>query len=610
MKKILSFLLLLSLCLAFPDSVMAKETTYDYETVIDMVAEEYIGKTIPGASIIISEHGDIVFAKGYGYADIEQQIPIEPSSTVFEWGSITKTFVWVSVMQQVELGHIDLSQDIHTYLSDGFLKNIQYETPITMLHLMNHTAGFAEQLFDLRYQENDMEQSLEDVLSINQPEQVFEPGTVSAYSNWGAALAALIVERVSGQDFAEYVHEHILSPLSMSQTAVRPQWNDCSAIIEKKATGYSFSAYNETFQVEDWMRFRMYPAGSMNGTSLDLMKYANELAKMPDTSSILFQDAQTKNLMFSETYCSFGANAGLSHGFWQYPNNSGILGHEGGTYGFKSQFWVEPENERAIVILTNVMETGFCSKIMEALVQQSTIQPSTLISPKEKLCDFEGDYLPARSSWGNVAEIQGHMQTIQISAIADGQLLLKMPFMGKEQIYEQTDQYQFYCADAIPEEQVIAFSIKDGDISTMSFRLAHDYIPADAVTGVTGTILCVGIYVLCIFYWVTVLCIRIGRRLFKKVRLSIKMEISSLCGLFLGASGIIGLSQWISNYTVRSTQLNCIVGFNWIIGLAGILLCVLTLIKDKFRHAKIMLIVFMIQFVSTYQMGFLTFNWK
>ena len=157
---------------------------------------------------------------------------------------------------------------------------------------------------------------------------------------------------------------------------------------------------------------------------------------------------------------------------------------------------------------------------------------------------------------------------------------------------------------------MIAFSIKDGDISTMSFLLAHDYIPADAVTGVTGTILCVGIYVLCIFYWVTVLGIRIGRRLFKKVRLSIKIEFSSLCGLALGTSGIIGLSQWISNYTVSSTQLNCIVGFYWIIGLAGILSCVLTLFKYKYRHAKIMLIVFMIQFVSTYQMGFLTFNWK
>ena len=140
MKKILLFLLLLSLSLVFPDSVMAKETSYDYETVIDMIAEEYIGKTIPGASIIISEHGDIVFSKGYGYADIEQQIPVEPSSTVFEWGSITKTFVWVSVMQQVELGHIDLSQDIRTYLPDGFLKNIHFETPITMFGPMSRKS--------------------------------------------------------------------------------------------------------------------------------------------------------------------------------------------------------------------------------------------------------------------------------------------------------------------------------------------------------------------------------------------------------------------------------------------------------------------------------------
>ena len=95
----------------------------------------------------------------------------------------------------------------------------------------------------------------------------------------------------------------------------------------------------------------------------------------------------------------------------------------------------------------------------------------------------------------------------------------------------------------------------------------------------------------------------------KHLRQSILPAVA-VYGLFFGASGIIGLSQWISNYTISSTQLNCIVGFNWIIGLVGILSCVLTLFKYKYRHAKIMLIVFMIQFVSTYQMGFLTFNWK
>lgn len=124
MKKILSFLLLLSLCLAFPDSVMAKETTYDYETVIDMVAEEYIGKTIPGASIIISEHGDIVFAKGYGYADIEQQIPIEPSSTVFEWGSITKTFVYEVNPQLPGRDKPELVQSIYDEVSEWLYEKI------------------------------------------------------------------------------------------------------------------------------------------------------------------------------------------------------------------------------------------------------------------------------------------------------------------------------------------------------------------------------------------------------------------------------------------------------------------------------------------------------
>lgn len=608
MKKILSFILLSSLAFGFPDSVMAKDTSCDYEAVIDVIANEYIEKTVPGAVIIISEHGDIVFSKGYGYADVEQQILAKPDSTVFEWGSITKTFVWVSVMQQVEQGRINLSQDIRTYLPDGFLQNIRFDTPITMHHLMNHTAGFAEQLFDLRYQETDTEQSLEDVLSINQPEQIFEPGTVSAYSNWGAALAALIVERVSGQDFAEYIHNYMLSPLSMNQTAVRPQWNDCPAILEKKATGYSFSAINDAFQVEDWMRFRMYPAGSMNGTAVDLMKYANELAKMPGASSLLFQDTETKKLMFSETYRSFGANAGLSHGFWQYPNNLGILGHEGGTYGFKSQVWVEPETERAIVILTNVMETDFCSKIMQALVRPPTLETSTAINSKEELRDFEGDYLPARSSRGNVAEIQGRMQAIQISATADGQLLLKMPFMGKEQIYKQTDPYQFYCADAAPEEQMIAFSMKEDGIGTMSFRLAHDYVPANGVTGVTGTILCVAIYVLCTVYWFIMLGIRAGMRLFKKDRLSIKREFPVLCGLLLGLSGMIGLLQWLSNYTVNSTQLNCIVGFNWIIGLAGIVSCVFAVFKYKFRYAKIMSMMFIVQIGFVYQMGFLSFH--
>ncbi len=83
---------------------MAAETNLDYDSTIDKLAETYIEKTVLGVCVIVAEHGNVVFSKSYGYADLEKQIPIEPNFTAFERGSISKTFVWVSVMQQVEAG--------------------------------------------------------------------------------------------------------------------------------------------------------------------------------------------------------------------------------------------------------------------------------------------------------------------------------------------------------------------------------------------------------------------------------------------------------------------------------------------------------------------------
>ena len=122
-----------------------------YEASANAVSEKYIGKTVPGACVVISEHDNSVFAKGYGFADLENNTAIDPETTVFEWGSISKTFVWVSVMQLVEDRKVDLETDIRTYLPDSFLKSLRFAEPVTLLHLMNHTAEFEEKLLDLRY---------------------------------------------------------------------------------------------------------------------------------------------------------------------------------------------------------------------------------------------------------------------------------------------------------------------------------------------------------------------------------------------------------------------------------------------------------------------------
>ena len=200
----------LCLCAAAQDVQPVKS---GYESIVDGVAASYVGKSVPGACIIIAEHGTAVFSKCYGYANLDTQQRIRPDANFFEWGSITKTLVWISALQLEEKGLLDLNADIRRYLPENFLRNIRYDASITILDLMNHTAGFEEYLIDFRYLNEQPVKPLADILSAHQPAQVFEPGSVSAYSNWGAALAGFIVERVSGQSFDEYVSEHIFAPL-------------------------------------------------------------------------------------------------------------------------------------------------------------------------------------------------------------------------------------------------------------------------------------------------------------------------------------------------------------------------------------------------------------
>ena len=202
----------LCLCAAAQDVQPVKS---GYESIVDGVAASYVGKSVPGACIIIAEHGTAVFSKCYGYANLDTQQRILPDTDFFEWGSITKTLVWVSALQLEEKGLLDLNADIRRYLPDNFLRNLRYDAPITMLDLMNHTAGFEEYLIDFRYLNEQPVKPLADILSAHQPTQVFEPGSMSAYSNWGAALAGFIVERVSGQTFDEYVYELIFAPIGI-----------------------------------------------------------------------------------------------------------------------------------------------------------------------------------------------------------------------------------------------------------------------------------------------------------------------------------------------------------------------------------------------------------
>ena len=200
------------------------------------------------AAVGVFQGGEILYTGYFGETDIKNHIPADENS-VYEWGSISKTFTWVSVMQLWEQGKIDLEKDIREYLPKGFFNHLSYDEPITMLNLMNHTGGWQESTVPIFTSDENNVLSLKDSLQNAEPVQVFKPGEIQAYSNYGAALAGYIVECISGMDYCEYVHKNILDVLEMNHTAVNPTHSDNEFVYEQRKKTRAYS--NILFELND-----------------------------------------------------------------------------------------------------------------------------------------------------------------------------------------------------------------------------------------------------------------------------------------------------------------------------------------------------------------------
>ena len=172
----------------------------------------------PSGTVAIMHRGELILSKGYGYQDVEQQVPVDPAKTLFRPGSVSKLFTWVSVMQLVEQGKLDLDVDVNDYL-ESFQIRDSFDQPITLRHIMTHTAGFEDGAVGyLIIDDPEKARPLAEAMERYQPARVNPPGKQTAYSNYATAIAGLIVQTVSGQPFNDYVREHIFEPLRMVDT--------------------------------------------------------------------------------------------------------------------------------------------------------------------------------------------------------------------------------------------------------------------------------------------------------------------------------------------------------------------------------------------------------
>jgi len=353
MRKLLSALLLIALLATIisPTHAMAHSSS-ELETKIDNFVAEH-QDTTAAVSIAVFTHQDTLFEQVYGYINMSERVA-NSFDAVFEWGSVGKLLVYVSVFQLVERGLLDLHTDVRTILPDGFFTKLQYDEPITMMHLLNHQAGFQQAFLGLVVADESQVLQLGESLRLYQPPQIFRPGERVAYSNFSTALAGFVVELISGMPFYSFVHKNIFVPLGMNETALRPCLSDNMWVREQRVLMQCYttnlrSLGNAPF-VAQW-----YPAGKATGTISDFRIFAQALLPDENGTSPLFENPETLSSLYIPTvYQPDGITGRVYHGFLGYSHFAGyVIGHSGNTLGMSANLLIDIENDFGAVVLTN-----------------------------------------------------------------------------------------------------------------------------------------------------------------------------------------------------------------------------------------------------------------
>lgn len=374
----------------------------DVESSVDGLMRKLIGDKSAGASVSVSEGDKIVFSNGYGLADVDKKLRVDRNTT-FNFASISKLFIWVSAMQLSEQGKLDLNKDIREYLPDDYPLHIISENPVTFINLMNHNAGFeARWSYTSGSGESRDFSSLEEAVhNCYSGIQCFEPGQFQGYSNYGANLAALIIEKVSGVLFYEYVRKNIFEPCGMN--ACYPEVESVDSVIKNRAKGYArvlSSTLKETtleetlFYTGDWL----YASGSVVGNAEALSKFAIALMPAEGESTPLFRSNETLNEMFKISYSPTGTELfSVHHGFWGTDGTYRGIGHTGCVDGMVSHFVIVPEKRFSVAVLSNDQDGwDVVNGVVSLLTGNDYDKPSEF---KGGTDIFEGEYVQARTQF-------------------------------------------------------------------------------------------------------------------------------------------------------------------------------------------------------------------
>lgn len=464
---------------------------------IDDYSSNHIGTSTAGAAVLIMKDGEIVLNTSYGYADVGNQVKITPE-TVFEWGSVTKLLVWTSAMQLVEQGQLDLEEDIRNYLPDGFLTKLQFDTPLTMMNLMHHDAGWEEKYTDLFYLSTEEVKPLKEMLQLGEPYQVNPPGEIVAYSNYGVALAGYIIEEITGQPFYNYVDEHIFDVLGMKNTTIHPTQGNHENLASQRDKIYGYRVNNGEFTISKNERvyIGLYPAGSAIGSIEDTAKFMMALMPQEGTYSRLFQKNNTLNDMLKTSDFYDNGLPRNSHGFWHGMYAVEVLEHGGNTESFSSNFTFSKEENLGVIVMTNqIGEFGLSYGIPNLIYGDYVSTNSDSVMPDAQ--EIEGSYNMARKPYKGFTKLYSLFMLGKVEAINDHSI--NNGGMTFEQIapylYRSTNEYNLH----------LHFMMNDGKVEKVSMATS-DLLPVSKSLQVLNVLTLLAVIFSALYTLIAVIC--------------------------------------------------------------------------------------------------------
>ena len=342
-----------ALCLAPAVSASDIAPRADYAAIAQrlaaLVEEQRADKGLPAVSIALVDDQEVVWARGFGFADPGAKRPAT-ADTVHRVGSVSKLFTDIGVMRLVEAGALDLDAPVTRYLPDFRPKDpFPGSSPITLRMLMSHRAGLIREPPVGNYFVTNEPSLADTIRSLNDTALVYPPMQKIKYSNAGIATVGYVLEVTQGQPFAPYLEQNILVPLGM----VRSSFEKKPELARDLARAVMWTQDGRTFEAPTF-RFGMDPCGAMYSTVLDLGRFVSVLfarGRTPEGGRIL--KPETLEAMWTPQFAPAGTKRGFGLGFFVSDvDGHRWVGHDGAVYGFATTLGALPDDKLGVVVVT------------------------------------------------------------------------------------------------------------------------------------------------------------------------------------------------------------------------------------------------------------------